>query len=309
MALLGGLAAWLAGVPQRIYMLRGLRYETTRSWKRVLLMACERLACACAHRVICVSKSVRDEVLRDRICRPEKVAILGDRVSEGIAVSREGVASSSLPELRKCMGIPEGAAVIGFVGRLTKDKGIHELVEACQILQREGRSVHLLLLGDFEPGDPVDRAAALWIRSSPFAHWLGYVPQPRPYYEMMDVFVFPTHREGLGRVLLEAAAAGKPVISTRTTGVIDVVQDGVTGILVPPGNAKALARATATLLSDRELAERMGESARLLVEEHFDNTIYLQRLGALLESLAEGADAASEQSGTKPAIHTLREVQ
>ncbi len=307
MALLGGLAALLAGVPQRIYTMRGLRYETTRSWKRALLMACEKLACACAHRVICVSRSLKEAAVRDGICDPEKVALLGDRVSEGITVPR-GASARAVSDVRRRVGIPEGTAVIGFVGRLTKDKGVHELVEAFRILRREGFAARLLLLGDFEAHDPVDDATARWIRCSPDAHWLGYVQEPRPYYELMDVFVLPTHREGLGRVLLEAAAAGKPVVSTLTTGVVDVVQDGVTGILVPAGDVQALARATATLLRDRELAGRMGKSARLLVEEHFDNTVYLERLGAMLESLAGGPAPVNGHGATEREVQGLRSI-
>jgi len=308
MAFVGGVAAWLARIPHRIYTVRGLRYETTRGWKRFVLITCERIACACAHQVICISRSVKEAALRDRLAPAEKLTLLGDRVSEGITIPpRTETPLDSLAELRAKIGIPEGAAVIGFVGRLTRDKGIPELVECFQALRRQGRAPHLLLLGDFEAGDPVDEAAARFIRSDPGVHWLGYVPQPRPYYPLMDVFVFPTHREGLGKVLLEAAAAGKPVVSTFTTGVIDVVHDGVTGILVPPGDAKALTRATATLLDDRALASRMGESGKLLVREHFDNSVYLERLGNMLHSLAYAGSASPRGAeAPDPFFATLR---
>jgi glycosyltransferase involved in cell wall biosynthesis len=109
----------------------------------------------------------------------------------------------------------------------------------------------------------------------------------------MDVFVFPTHREGLGKVLLEAADAGKPVISTFTTGVVDVVQNGVTGLLVPPRDAEALANAVSALLNDRAMAARMGTAARQLVRRHFDNTIYLERRLTLLDSLLRGGVPAN----------------
>jgi glycosyltransferase involved in cell wall biosynthesis len=290
MGFIGGAAAWLARVPHRIYTLRGLRYETTRGWKRALLIACERAACACAHQVICISRSVRETAIRNQLAAPEKLRVLGERVSEGIPLKvRVNDLRPAPDELRAQAGIPPGASVIGFVGRLTRDKGIHELIECFRALRRENHSAHLLLLGDFETGDPVDEATSSFIRSNPAVHWLGYIAQPRPYYDLMDVFVFPTHREGLGKVLLEAAAAGKSVVSTYTTGVVDVVQDGVTGILVPPGNATALTRATATLLGNRELASQMGQRARLLVEQHFDNSIYLERLGKMLNSLANNA--------------------
>jgi glycosyltransferase involved in cell wall biosynthesis len=286
MALVGGLAAWLAGVPNRIYTLRGLRYETTSGWKRALLMSCERAACACAHRVICISRSVKQALLRDGIVREGKITMLGRRVSEGIGIARETATEETLRLLRRGLEIPDCVPVIGFVGRLTRDKGVEELIEAFRMLREGGNPVELLVVGDFEAGDRVNETTEQWIRYGDGVHWAGYVADPSPYYRLMDVFVFPTHREGLGRVLLEAAAAGRPVVSTLTTGVVDVVLDGVTGLLVSPGDAQELARATATLLGDAAMAERMAGNARALVEEEFDNSIYLKRLADVLDSLA-----------------------
>jgi glycosyltransferase involved in cell wall biosynthesis len=285
MALLGGLAGWLARVPHRIYTLRGLRYETTRGRMRSLLIACEKLACGCAHQVICISRSVREGVIRDGVAPPAKTTVLGDRVSEGLSLKPESAPAATIT--RKDCGIPETSAVMGFVGRLTKDKGIRELVDAFCILRAEGKDVRLLLLGDFESGDPVDQATEQRIRSDPGIRWLGYVPDPHPYYPLMDVFVFPTYREGLGRVLLEAAAAGKPVVSTHTTGVVDVVFDGVTGLLVPTQDAAAVAQAVGTILRDRHLARAMGERARELVRQEFDNSVYLGRLAGMIEALVQ----------------------
>jgi len=295
MGLIGGLAAWLARVPHRIYTLRGLRYETARSWKRKLLITCEKIACACAHQVICISRSVRQTAILEGLAPAGKLVLLGDRVSEGVTIEAEPeTRGSDLVHLRKQLGIPQEAAVIGFVGRLTRDKGVCELVQCFQILQREGRAVHLLLLGDFESGDPVDRKTVEWISTNSAAHWLGFVPNPKPYYRLMSAFVFPTYREGLGKVLLEAAAAGAPVVSTTVTGVVDIVQDGLTGILVPPGDAPALARAVGRLLDEPETAARMARAAQSMIREHFDNSVYLARLGEMIESLA-AADRTPER--------------
>jgi glycosyltransferase involved in cell wall biosynthesis len=124
----------------------------------------------------------------------------------------------------------------------------------------------------------------------------------------MDVFVFPTHREGLGRVLLEAAAAGKPVVSTLTTGVVDIVQDGITGKLVPPLDPTALADATGALLSHPTLAARMGACGRELVERHFDNSVYLERLGKVLESFTADrpSDGSAGADGSFPVLRKQR---
>jgi glycosyltransferase involved in cell wall biosynthesis len=286
MGFLGGIAASLARVPHRIYTLRGLRYETTHSWKRALLIACEKMACLSAHHIICISRSVKDTVLRNGIADARKLVLFGERVSEGIHLPDLPVTSDdSKLAMRRHLGIPAGSHVLGFVGRLTRDKGLEQLAECFRILRGERRDVHLLLLGAFESGDPVDSATVDWVRSCPYVHWPGYVADPTSYYSVMDVFVFPTHREGLGKVLLEAAAAGTPAVSTRTTGVVDVVVDGVTGILVPTHDSMALAQAVGRLLDDRSMAHRMSEAARRLVREQFDNTIYLARLGSMLQAL------------------------
>lgn len=285
MALLGGLAALLARVPHRIYTLRGLRYETARSWKRGLLMLCEKIACACAHHVICISRSVRERAIRDHLAPRRKLLLLGERSSEGIAI-RRAAGRSGRATLREQLGVSPEIPVIGFVGRLTRDKGVGELAAAFRKLRADGRRLQLLVLGDFESGDPVDKESEEWIRTCPDVHWLGFVTEPAPYYELMDMLVLPTYREGLGKVLLEAAAAGKPVVSTRTTGVIDVVIDGVTGLLVPARDSEALADAMSALLDDPEKAAGMGRAAQALVREHFDNSIYLSRLGNMIESMA-----------------------
>lgn len=305
MGLIGGLAAWLARVPHRIYTLRGLRYETARSWKRKLLIACEKIACACAHQVICVSRSVRQTAIQAGLASAGKLVLLGERVSEGITLEPESeIRPSDLVRLRKQLRIPEEAPVIGFVGRLTKDKGVRDLVQCFQILQREGRAVHLLLLGDFESGDPVDRETVEWISTSPATHSLGFVPDPKPYYRLMSAFVFPTYREGLSKVLLEAAAAGVPAVSTKVTGVVDIVQDGLTGILVPPGDAPALARAVGRLLDEPETAARMARAARSLIREHFDNSFYVARLGEMIESMA----AANRPPADRPPLEEARRL-
>src|SRR5690349_277264 len=113
MGLIGGVAAWLAGVPHRIYTLRGLRYETARGWKRVLLMVCEWAACKSAHRVICISRSVKKTAVRHGIVSAGKAVLLGDRASEGISLRP----SSSTETID--LDFSEGTPVIGFVGRLT----------------------------------------------------------------------------------------------------------------------------------------------------------------------------------------------
>jgi len=274
MAFLGGMAAWVTRTPRRIYFLRGLRYETSLGWKRRLLTACEKIACACAHQVVCVSASVRRCAVEDGIAPETKTVLLGERASDGIQLKRfQGGPEEDEQEsryLRAELGIPEEAFVIGYVGRVTRDKGVGELVQAAMKLAGDGRDVHLLMVGGMEGGDPINAECARLIDTTALIHATGYVQDTAPYYQVMDLFAFPSYREGLGNVLLEAAASGKPAVATRVTGIVDAVEDGVTGVLVPARDSGAVADAIAGLMDDPSRREEMSKAARAHVRKHFD---------------------------------------
>jgi len=270
--LLGTVAAWLAHVPCRIYTIHGLRLETTRGPKRSLLMCTERLSGFLATRVLCVSESLRERVVELGIARRAKTIVLGNGSRIGVDVERfspQFRGSAELETLRHRLGLPLGAPVIGFVGRFVKDKGIRELVKAFQQLRATYPHLRLLLVGDFEQGDPVEPEIRRFIESSPAMIRPGFVPDTAPYYGLMDVLALPTYREGFPGVLLEAQASGVPVVTTTATGAVDSVVDGETGFLVPVGDSSALAGAIAKLLEDPQLRLRMGRAGRARMERDF----------------------------------------
>ena len=279
--LLGGLAAWLAGVPCRIYTLHGLRLETARAWKRALLMVTERIACACAHRVVCVSPSLRQVAVELRLVSPRKAVILGNGSCGGVDVQRLSpqVANAAVKNrLAERLGIPNHEPVIGFVGRFTRDKGIPELVTAYTQLRQTWPELRLLLVGDFEDGDPVPPGIRQQIETDSHIVCTGFVPDSAPYYGLMDVFALPTYREGFPVVSIEAQACGVPVVTTTATGAIDSIVDGVTGFLVPVGNAQALAARIDQLLRDPPLRAHMGQSGRALAVREFRQEVVGQAL-------------------------------
>lgn len=271
--LLGNIAACLTGVPCRVYTLRGLRLETGRGWKRRLLTLTERIACKCAHRVICVSASLRDRVIELGLASADKVIVLGSGSGNGIQAERFALSVANLSRaetIRAKLKLPTHVPVVGFVGRFTRDKGIPDLMLAFAEVRLEIPELHLLLVGDFEDGDPVPQQVRDQIEQDPHIVSPGFVPDTSPYYHLMDLLVLPTYREGFPGVPLEAQASGKPVVTTNATGAIDSVQDGVTGLIVPVGDSKALAGAIRRLLQNQQLRESMGRAGQEWVAREFN---------------------------------------
>lgn len=289
--LLGGIAAWLTRVPCRFYTLRGLRCETTTGLKLRILLVSERIACLCAHRVICVSESLRHKAVALGIVEQRRTLVLGSGSSNGIDTSAHlptPALSRQVAELRQMLDIPPGTPVVGFVGRFTRDKGVAELVKAHVMLCRTFKDVRLLLVGDFEDGDVIPVETRREIETNPKIIRTGFVQDATAYYHLMDVLALPTYREGFPNVILEAHAAGKPVVATRATGAIDAVVDGVNGILVPIGNFEALAEALAKILNNKFLAKQMGQSGRERALREFRREIIWSSLySAYLDLLRE----------------------
>jgi len=279
--LLGSLAARLAGVPARIYTIHGLPMMTATGLKRQLLYWAERISCRCAHRVLCVSHSIREVAVRERLCAAEQIQVLGHGSSSGVDALDEFNPAhdvSQRQEIRRRHAIPEDALVVGYVGRIVRDKGMVELAHAWQTLRQRFAELHLLLVGPFEPQDPVPREVEAVLRTDPRIHLAGQTRQTPPYFAAMDVCVLPTYREGLPNVLLEAAAMRVPVVATRIPGCIDAVVEDVTGLLVPPRNAAALADALGRLLDSPALRRRLGEAARQRVLRDFQPEIICQAI-------------------------------
>jgi lipopolysaccharide/colanic/teichoic acid biosynthesis glycosyltransferase/glycosyltransferase involved in cell wall biosynthesis len=287
--LLTGLAAWVARVPCRVYTLRGLRLETASGLKRALLWAAEWVACGCAHRVVCVSPSLQARAIGLKLVSAEKAVVLA-KGSGGVDLIRFSPANRNSAEterLRTRLGIPGDAPVLGFVGRFVKDKGIRQLVESFKRLRVAYPSLRLLLVGDFEQGDAVEAEVRRYIESEAAIVRPGFVSDTAPYYGLMDVLALPTYREGFPGVPLEAQASAVPVVTTRATGAVDAIVDGVTGFLIPVGDSDALSGAVAKLLDDPELRRRMGNAGRERMERDFHPEIIWGALVGLYRDLME----------------------
>jgi glycosyltransferase involved in cell wall biosynthesis len=300
--LLGMVAAGLAGTPVRIYQMRGLLMETAVGWRRALFASTERVACAAAHRVLCNSASLRDTAIRERLCGAAKIEVLLAGSGNGVDAVRfdpERLASERVA-VRRELGIPEGAPVVGFVGRLVRDKGIGELVQAWGRARESVSAAHLAVIGSFEERDAISVADRSALATCPTVHLLGFRRDMPRLYAAMDLLVLPTYREGFPNVLLEAQAMRVPVVATRVDGCVDAVDEGVTGTLVPPGDAGALADAIRAYLGDSDLAARHGRAGRERVLRLYDRErlweallgVYERSLGGSRTSLRSSRFAA-----------------
>ncbi len=272
-ALVGSIAGWLARVSCTIHVLRGLAYEGQRGWRGRVLRASAAIPCRLAHQTISISDSAREVAYEDGLCRPGSISVLGSGSYNGVDLERFAPARRSLGSaVRAAHGIAAGAVVIGFMGRMTRDKGLVELVRAFEQLRSTTPDAELVLalVGDYEQRDRPPPGIIEAVENNPNIVHIHWQTDPVPCLAAMDVFVLPTHREGLGNVLLEAAAVGLPTITTDATGCRDAVQAGVTGLQFPVGDVDRLGDALRRLVADADLRRTMGAAGRRWVAEHFD---------------------------------------
>jgi glycosyltransferase involved in cell wall biosynthesis len=296
--LLGMIAAWLARTPVRVYTIHGSPLLTASGARRHLLRWTERAACTLAHRVLAVGESMRAMAIDEGLCGAGKVKVLlGGSVNGVDAAGRfRPLGESVRLETRLKHGIRPDALVIGFVGRLVREKGLVELAGAWAMLREREPRLELLLVGPLEAEDALPADVLAQLGSDPRVHLTGPDWDTPPLFAAMDVVALPTYREGFPVVPLEAAAMELPVVATFAPGCADAVQDGVTGALVAPRNAMALAEALWRYVSDPSLRRRHGETARRRVVSDFGQEAIWQATVAEYRSLLSTCMARGRRS-------------
>ena len=259
-SLLAMTAAFATRVPHRIYTVTGLRFETTHGLFRLLLKTMERIACACATKVIPEGDGVKNTLYREGITRKPLQKILNGNIS-GIDTeyfSRTQEVAAQAAELKE----PDTFTFI-FIGRMVRDKGINELIAAFDRLSKQDERVRLILAGKFEDDlDPAAPETEKIINTNPHIRFVGYQSDVRPYLAASDVLVLPSYREGFPNVVIQAGALGLPCIVTDISGSNEIIEHGVNGIIIPKQDTDALYEAMRRLAENRAETSAMAAVAR-----------------------------------------------
>jgi glycosyltransferase involved in cell wall biosynthesis len=261
--LYGGIAARLARVPAYVAAISGLGYvfiqgAGLRGMLRQVALVLYRLALGHPNsRVIFQNTADRDVLERAGAVRPGQAVLLR---GSGVDLGRFAPAPW-----------PEGPVTVALAARLLRDKGIAEFVEAARLSAARGDGLRWRLAGspDLEnPASVQPEELRSW-QADGAIEYVGECTDVAGFYAQAHIVTLPSYREGLPKSLIEAAACGRPVVTTDVPGCRDAIEPGVSGVLVPPRDARALADAVATLAGDEALRARMGAAGRALAERDF----------------------------------------
>jgi glycosyltransferase involved in cell wall biosynthesis len=278
--LLGQLAARMARVPIVINTLHGFYFhEHTPPLSRRFYITMEKVAARCSDVILSQNSEDIQTAVQEGICSPDLIKPLGNGIDIG-RFDRNRLSSDLLDQKRQELSIPEGVPVVGFVGRLVREKGILELMEAAVQIRKQIPEVRFLLVGpiDREKPDVLTPEVAGKYGPADSCVFTGMRQDMPELYALMDVFVLPSHREGFPRSPMEASAMGVPCVVTDIRGCREAVEDGRNGYLVPLRDPQAVEMSVLDLLRDKEKACRMGRNGRQMAEERFDEQLVFERV-------------------------------
>lgn len=280
--LLSAIASFIARVPVRLHTWTGQRWVTLKGPMRWFSRFADRVIGILNTRCYADSQSQRWFLINERIIAPEKISVIGYGSLAGVDLNRfdpEQWTVSAKRQLKQELSIKPDSKVLIFIGRVTRDKGIFELLSAFRELLILGYDADLLIVGPFDQNcGGIGTINMDDLKQSPRIHYIEYAESPERYLGISDILCLPSYREGFSTVVIQAAAMGIPTIGTDISGIVDPVVDGVTGILVPPYDDKSLLRALKQLLDDTNLAYRMGKAARQRCVQQFNADIVNKKM-------------------------------
>lgn len=266
------IASKITGVPIRLYTLWGIGYVHMSGFRRIYKAFLEKVICGCSTHIQPDSKENLQIALEQKLFRPEQGTVIGAGSACGIDLLRYDISRKRewRELIRRKYRISNDAWVLGYVGRLLKDKGIDELLGAAKQMSAKYDNFVLLMVGPLDTVEGIDSEKISWAMNSAQVVFTGQTNEVEKYYAAMDCFTLPSYHEGFGMVTIEAEAMGLPIIDTDIPGSREAMKRDYTGILVEPKDEKSLFYGIEKLYSDNELTKSFGINARQYVEENFE---------------------------------------
>ncbi len=267
--LLSMIAAWITGVPVRLHTFTGLVFPTSTGLKQKILILTDRVTCACATHIMPEGEGVKADLQRYNITKKD-LKVLGFGNIKGIDLKyfdpELPAVKAEAAKIRK-----DGVFTFIFIGRLVRDKGINELVEAFCKLNTQNPNTRLLLVGGLEQNlDPLKPWTLDEINRNKDIETIHWQNDIRPWLVASDVLVFPSYREGFPNVVIEAGAMGLPSIVTDINGSREIIEDGKNGIIIPSRQSDLLQRAMEVFVTDKDLTKRLSTDARSMISSRFE---------------------------------------
>jgi glycosyltransferase involved in cell wall biosynthesis len=262
-------AAWLARVPVRIHIFTGQVWATKTGYRRYWLKTFDKWIAYCSTHILIDSGSQREFLLFEGVVREDNSVVLKSGSICGVNLERFRPDLSARISIRKQYSIPESAIVLLFLGRMNRDKGILDLLEAFEILSPNMPNLRLLLVGQDEQNIKEAIEDALK-RCDGHIIEVGHTTIPEQFMAAADIFCMPSYREGFGSSVIEAAACGIPTVASRIYGLTDAVDEGITGLLHPPHDPNKLAECIEKLALNDQLRYDMADACLERCAKLFD---------------------------------------
>ena len=277
------MAGWMARVPVRVHTFTGLVFPTATGISQKILIATDRILCRCATHLIPEGEGVKRDLERYRITR-KPLRVLANGNVRGIDLNHYTRTSQVMAHAEQIR--EEGVTTFVFIGRLVRDKGINELVDAFTRLHSERPDTRLILVGRYEPElDPILPSTNKAIAECPAINAVGEQSDVRPWLAASDVLMLPSYREGFPNSVIEAGAMGLPSIVTDINGANEIIIPERNGIIIPPRDADAIYKAMLELTDNPDKRNRLAEEARPLVASRYDCNIVRKALYDFYHSL------------------------
>ena len=266
------IAGKCAKVPVRLYCQWGMVYVSMKGLKRRIFKAIEKSVCSRSTWIEPDSFGNLEYSHQVGLYPPDKGSVVWNGSTGGIDLQKFDLSKKAQwrQEIRQKHDVPQDAVVFGFVGRITRDKGINELYEAFRELRKTCPDAYLLMIGRIEKAKSVRADLVKWAEQDSHVIFCGSTNIIERYFAALDVHVLPSYREGFGSVIIEAEAMEVPIITTAIPGPLESMRPDVTGLSVPKQDAKALCEAMVRLYKDASLRESFGKAGRKYVAERFE---------------------------------------